>query len=296
MTIVNLPVGQMVHFAKIATDRNKGDSMFKNICKTLIILIVIGLLGTPSIWATFDEIILGPISISNDTAFIPITISNQDSLAAIDIALKYSNGLKFKKVDFTNARTSYFDFKTAIEMDATPNIIVIGYIWQFSPTKVKMLPAGTGLIATIIFKIIDPSAIITIKDTVTAAPLHRATFIYQEQPNVLQIVFPEVKIAVADPVDIDPDKNLPDQFRLGQNYPNPFNSTTTIKFMLPIKSYVKLKVFNVLGQHITTLADGQFSAGIHTITWDAASISNGIYLYKIITKNYTATKKMIILK
>lgn len=89
---------------------------------------------------------------------------------------------------------------------------------------------------------------------------------------------------------------MPTKFTLSQNYPNPFNPTTSISFSLPEASNVKLEVFNINGQVVTTLADGQFEAGVHQLTWDGRETASGMYFYKLTTNNFSETKKMLLLK
>lgn len=89
---------------------------------------------------------------------------------------------------------------------------------------------------------------------------------------------------------------MPEQFGLGQNYPNPFNPTTEISFSLPGASTVTLEVFNVKGQRVEVLANGSYTAGNHTITWDASSMPSGMYFYRLTTNSFVETKKMMLLK
>jgi hypothetical protein len=93
-----------------------------------------------------------------------------------------------------------------------------------------------------------------------------------------------------------PGASLPSEFTLEQNYPNPFNPDTRIRFSLPVPSHAKLTVYNVLGRHVSTLADGYFEAGTHTVTWNAAGISSGVYFYRVETDRNTASRKMLLLK
>jgi hypothetical protein len=93
----------------------------------------------------------------------------------------------------------------------------------------------------------------------------------------------------------------PDRFALNQNHPNPFNPTTNISFNLPTASEVNLDVFNISGQRVTTLAKGMIEAGEHSVEWDGRDIngqvvSSGIYFYRITANDFSATKKMILLK
>ncbi|GAB4299860.1 MAG: hypothetical protein Kow0098_26710 [Ignavibacteriaceae bacterium] len=89
---------------------------------------------------------------------------------------------------------------------------------------------------------------------------------------------------------------IADDFILFQNYPNPFNPSTTIGFQLPEQVYVTLKVYNVLGQELKTLAEGVFNAGIHEVEFSPVDIGSGLYLYKLSVGNNTFTKKMMFMK
>jgi hypothetical protein len=86
------------------------------------------------------------------------------------------------------------------------------------------------------------------------------------------------------------------QYDLAQNYPNPFNPSTLITYSIPASSNVVLKVYNVLGKLITTLVNENQEAGIYKVNFDARGLSNGIYFYKIQAGNYSAIKKMLLLK
>jgi hypothetical protein len=86
-------------------------------------------------------------------------------------------------------------------------------------------------------------------------------------------------------------------FALSQNYPNPFNPTTTIEFTLIKDSKVLLKVYNVLGQEVATLLDGEMQAGIlHRVPFDASRLSSGIYFYRLEAKDNVQVKKLILMK
>jgi hypothetical protein len=94
---------------------------------------------------------------------------------------------------------------------------------------------------------------------------------------------------------------LPEDFSLSQNYPNPFNPITVIDFALPKNTHVKLAVFNILGQKVTTLINQSLEAGYHSVTWDGidsdgVEVATGIYFYKIKVGNFEKSKKMLLLK
>ncbi len=89
---------------------------------------------------------------------------------------------------------------------------------------------------------------------------------------------------------------LPSDFVLYQNYPNPFNPTTTISFSIPEKSFVRLSVYNSLGEKIATLISNELNTGIHSIIYDASNLPSGIYFYKLEANNFISTKKMLLIK
>jgi len=88
----------------------------------------------------------------------------------------------------------------------------------------------------------------------------------------------------------------PLSFALNQNYPNPFNPATTISYSIPEKSFVTVKVYDVLGNEVASLVNGEMEAGEHTINFNASNLSSGIYYYRITDGNNVATKKLMLLK
>jgi hypothetical protein len=102
--------------------------------------------------------------------------------------------------------------------------------------------------------------------------------------------------------EVESHPTLPRDFALLQNYPNPFNPTTTIKYALPVRSRVSLKVFNVLGQRVAELVNGEQQAGYYSAEW-SAGVASGIYFYRIEAlavgeqgRRFVETKKMILLR
>jgi hypothetical protein len=89
---------------------------------------------------------------------------------------------------------------------------------------------------------------------------------------------------------------IPETFRLYQNYPNPFNSKTIINFDTPVNSFIKLTIFNILGEKVTTLVDEKLDAGSYTIEWNTQGTPSGIYYYRLYTKDFTKTKNMVLIK
>jgi hypothetical protein len=88
----------------------------------------------------------------------------------------------------------------------------------------------------------------------------------------------------------------PVAFSLEQNYPNPFNPSTTISYALPKSSHVKVGVYDVLGREVATVLNEEKSAGAYTIQWDATDVSSGVYLYRMKAGDFTAIRKMLLIK
>jgi hypothetical protein len=95
--------------------------------------------------------------------------------------------------------------------------------------------------------------------------------------------------------------DTPAAFRLAQNVPNPFNPVTDIRYALATDCHVRLEIFNVLGQRVTTLVDGRETAGYRSARWDGKNadgvdVSSGVYFYKLVAGTFTDTKKMVLLR
>ncbi|MCI0450447.1 MAG: T9SS type A sorting domain-containing protein [Chlorobi bacterium] len=101
----------------------------------------------------------------------------------------------------------------------------------------------------------------------------------------------------ASPIGITPIAGeVPKSFKLNQNYPNPFNPVTDIKFDIPVASYTKLTVLNILGQEIEVLVNQQLSTGSYKVDWNASNYPSGVYFYKLEAGDFVDTKKMILIK
>ncbi len=95
------------------------------------------------------------------------------------------------------------------------------------------------------------------------------------------------------------DDNLPvaERFAIDQNYPNPFNPSTSISFVLPHASFVQLKVYNMVGQEIATIVNGEsLAAGQHQYSFNALNLSSGVYFYRITAGEFAQTKKMVLVR
>ena len=89
---------------------------------------------------------------------------------------------------------------------------------------------------------------------------------------------------------------LPTKFTLFPNYPNPFNPVTTIRFIIPQREYVAIKIYDIMGKEVLTLLDDVLSSGEHSIIFNADQLPNGVYVYRLNTKSFAHQHKMLLLK
>ena len=90
--------------------------------------------------------------------------------------------------------------------------------------------------------------------------------------------------------------DVPNRFELGQNYPNPFNPTTSINFSLSEAGQASLTVYNMLGQEVAVIVNERFSAGAHSVSFDASELASGIYIYRLQANGQTLTNQMTLIK
>jgi Secretion system C-terminal sorting domain len=89
---------------------------------------------------------------------------------------------------------------------------------------------------------------------------------------------------------------LPDQYALFQNYPNPFNPETIIRYQLPRKSRLTIKVYDILGREVLELLNEEKDPGVYELKLDTTNLASGTYLYSMVTKDFIETKKLIVIK
>lgn len=143
--------------------------------------------------------------------------------------------------------------------------------------------------------IVDITGQLTLTDKPPAGP-DGENYIYYVTSlsrNNVESDFQKVEMEV---VSAEEDLIVPGETRLKQNYPNPFNPTTEIRFELPESDFVRLAVYDLLGREVRTLVNENLPSGNHTIHFDATTEPTGIYMYRLETSNYQATRKMMLIK
>jgi hypothetical protein len=98
------------------------------------------------------------------------------------------------------------------------------------------------------------------------------------------------------PVSVDDEQLTPTVFSLDQNYPNPFNPSTIITYSLAKEEKVSLKVYDIMGGEVIELVNVKQAAGKYNIEFDASNLSSGLYIYSINAGDFSASKKMILIK
>lgn len=116
--------------------------------------------------------------------------------------------------------------------------------------------------------------------------------------NVTAQVLPESTVSVSTVMDCLMSANeepfVPSGYVLDQNYPNPFNPATTFSFTIPRLSFVSLKVYDIFGREVVTMADGVKKAGAYEIQWNASHMASGVYFYRLVAGGFVQTRKMVL--
>jgi hypothetical protein len=169
----------------------------------------------------------------------------------------------------------------------------VPFVHQFAHRG--MYPDGNGSPITI-----SQGDTVTLNRTITMSPVW--------VPNNCRVVVfvqnntdKKVQNAESIPVEFltgvdDPPTGAPQAFVLDQNYPNPFNPQTQIRFTLPERAAVSLKVYDLLGREAATLLDGETAAGAYTVPFDASGLAAGVYIYRLTADGRSAARQMILLR
>lgn len=256
-----------------------------------------------------DTFRVGEASFISESEFtVPVSISHDEALAAMDIPLTYSKGVTLLSVSFENTTVANFDVKIA-NLDAQNNRVSIGLVDMVNAPKedafLKPSASGVNNIAVLHFRLDDVNLQTLEIGTYTSEfPAHELMFVYNEVvdgvPHVRDLA-PEFSGGSVSLSSRAPNAALPTDFALSQNVPNPFNPTTDISFALPKDAKVSLEIYNVLGQHVKTLVDDYMRAGQQTVSWDGTdvtgrTVASGVYFYKLNANEFSQTKKMMMLK
>jgi len=269
-----------------------------------IIAVVLVIFMVSSIFAAEMNTLVAKTAQVTDGKFIlPLELKNIQPMAALDLPLQFSEGFTLEEVSFEGTRSADFDFAYA-SIDNDKQIVILGLIPMISGEKSDLEP-GNGVVANLIFTVNNPNLkSIELTPITIEEPNHSPMFIYTDANGEVQSLKPDM-VGFSAALDISNDQPvstiLPKEFGLGQNAPNPFNPSTSISYDLPKACNVQLEIYNVLGQEVKTLISGYQEAGSQSIIWDGTnhagnSVASGVYFYRISAGDFSATKKMMMLK
>lgn len=175
-----------------------------------------------------------------------------------------------------------------VEAEITPTLLAdhmeMRYGWDTGWTKILVYSTQAN-------RFLSAGSLVTIAGATGIVSVATATF--DARP---------VTVAVDSTTGVDdPSATLPTEFALHANFPNPFNPSTTIEYDLPRQASVEIVVYNIAGQKVRTLVNGNIDAGQHAAVWDGrdasgSRVSSGIYIYRITAGDFVRSRKMLLLK
>ncbi len=146
-------------------------------------------------------------------------------------------------------------------------------------------------------------------ENITQGEETEATFTFDVDYNIGNVEADTIEFMITDNKSVYLTKQfilqytLPTEYKLEQNFPNPFNPTTKIRLSIPNVtlsevegSHVQLKIYDILGNEVTTLVNEQKEPGYYEVDFSASSYASGVYIYRLISGNFISTKKMLVLK
>jgi len=264
----------------------------------IITFAVVLLLGSAAFAVDANKVAVEAVSAEADNIVVPVTLNNGQAMTALEIPLKFNDGVTLVDVKFEGTRSEKFDFRHA-KINNDDNTVVLAFIPMVYGEKTDLEP-GNGVIANLVFSVDDQKVEeINLEPTTMKNPNHQLMFVYSDGKDIKDIglEFEGINVALSQVVGSE----KPGSFSLGQNAPNPFNPTTTISYDLPQATEVRLQIYNVLGQNVKTLVDDFQEAGAHNVIWNGTDntgtqVASGIYFYRIEAGSFTDTRKMMMLK
>lgn len=208
----------------------------------------------------------------------------------------------------TSSYSSVWNFTTIFGAPPIPTLLspINGYFtynttdtlsWNVSPnaTSYRVQLANDSLFTSIV---VDDSTVTATSRIVTGLSGIHTYYWHVRAKNVSGISsYSTIWHFTVGLVGISQNSNeIPKEFKLYNNYPNPFNPSTTIKFDLPKGTDVKIAVYNLIGQEVTTLVNMHMPAGAYSISWDATNFASSVYFYRINAGTFTDIKKMVLVK
>jgi len=248
-------------------------------------------------YADSDTLLFNSVNTdSGATSLVPVELTLVNSMAALSLPVKFDpSAVNVDSIKFNESLPAYFNKTAQIDNNAG-NILVNLARSEFD----SLLGPGHYLLLEIHF-----TAVGNIGSSEIDTLLNESAAVYvlnERDQRVTPAVIPgTIRIDIPTAVDDQPPDGLPRKLALMQNYPNPFNISTNLSFELPVRTFVQLEVFNILGQNVNTLIERELSAGAYTVSWNGnfdsdRVASSGIYFYRLKTSSASLVRKMILVK
>ncbi|MDE3058520.1 MAG: carboxypeptidase regulatory-like domain-containing protein [Bacteroidota bacterium] len=234
-------------------------------------------------WKEATKVTVNGTTVAGINIYVKPAVSSAVGYTSVygQITINVSVSASLQKTDMTAALSG----GVVYALDANGGVAGYGFTTSTGDYTIVDLAPGTYTISTEAPGYVSGSS--------TASPTYDASG--NSQPA-------NASYSVSSVTQVDNPAGLqPSGYALEQNYPNPFNPSTQIVFSIPQDQHVTIAIYNILGQKVATLVDNNLTAGAHAVTWagrdgNGLVVPSGIYLYKISTTNFTAVKKMLLLK
>ena len=202
---------------------------------------------------------------------LPIYIQNEVSIEGVDISIKYDpESLVLQNFSELNGILDNSLYKIITNYSMPGEFRLIGY-------AISNPMDASGLLGNLNFKVIghnNSSSNIEI-EKMTVNEISEGGFLIQNGANS-GFITRSYEVAI---------NSIPEVFKMNQNYPNPFNPSTNISFELPVYSEIQIAIFNIQGEFIEYLVEGEMEAGYHQLKWDGSNFATGIYFVRMIADN-----------
>ena len=222
---------------------------------------------------------------SNDSVF------THENLLTLNDIKSINNGEKYFFVSFLGKNS----FSDSLSTSLTDQMLFKedGAVAGFSSVGLTFAELGTSLLQDYI-KYLYSNSHLTLGEAVESV-INYTPDLIKKQYNIFGD--PSIKLKYDITAGINPPVSLiPKEYKLEHNYPNPFNPSTTIVYSLPKDDNVQLKIYDVLGNLVSTLINGPVKAGKHEVKFDGKDLSSGIYFYSLKASNFKQTYKMVLIK
>ncbi len=220
----------------------------------------------PSQYENAQIVLSNDYGIPGAPQFLDIVISGDGEKYIMSLDIESSSGGRFTMAppmyaDFENPEAMHFPFLESMTTRISGN----GFFFPFTFKSINLtLPKNnTGSEVDGYFR------------------LHKLGVTYDDTPTNTELKEEDTQ---------------PNQFTLRQNYPNPFNPTTSIQFELPSNGFTTLKVYDMLGREVSTLINKNLTMGVHSVNFDASTLSSGVYIYRLEMGSQSITRKMTLIK